>query len=347
MTSARALAKTALKRPYEWNLRRGAPAAFQRLYEQYWEAGEVPDEANLMLSRAIWASDGLLPRQLAHRLAPKFDVGSFADFPQGLLADLNPAEAAAALDKEGVYRAPTVLDAAAVNDLARFLDAGPAAPRVDSGEAPPSGIPSPSAPTWWMAAADSIKSPDVRALILERDPVDIVGRYLGVEPMIMSLVLWKSYAWGVADSSSAQQFHYDYDRASFLKMFVYLSDVGPDNGPHTYVRGSHLRKPTELLDGRRLTDEEVERHFPRDSWETICGPKGTVFFADTQGFHKGERVAEGSRSMLQICYASDRFGYVADPSISAPEDSPSDMRPQVLAHPRFFSEMFEPPVRIA
>jgi hypothetical protein len=155
----------------------------------------------------------------------------------------------------------------------------------------------------------------------------------------MSVVLWKSFAWRSPDKNSAQAFHFDNDRPSFIKMFVYLTDVDMTNGPHTYVPRSHREKPRELLHGQRLSDADIERFYPKDTWKVITGARGTVFFADTQGFHKGGHVAEGERAMFQINLASDRFG-IQEPRIGGAVDAPSDLVSPLSQAPRFFSQLF-------
>jgi ectoine hydroxylase-related dioxygenase (phytanoyl-CoA dioxygenase family) len=157
----------------------------------------------------------------------------------------------------------------------------------------------------------------------------------------MSIALWKSFAWKASDSSSAQLFHYDGDRSSFVKMFIYLTDVDMTNGPHTYVPRSHKDKPKELLNGARIPDEGVARYFPENDWKTITGPKGTVFFADTQGFHKGGRLEEGERAILQFNLASDRFG-VFEPPVTTAAVAPSELAELVAQRPRYFSQLFTP-----
>jgi hypothetical protein len=192
-----------------------------------------------------------------------------------------------------------------------------------------------------MSPSEALRAPSARRLLHERRLAQIAGSYLGHDPTIMSIALWRSFAWPSADNLSAQQFHYDFDRPAFIKMFVYLTDVDDTNGPHTYVPGSHREKPRELLHGGRLTDDEVARHYPRDQWEVITGLKGTVFFADTQGFHKGGLVQSGSRAMFQINVASDRFG-IHEPPIGPVAASPPDLAEHVHAAPRFFQGLFTP-----
>ena len=139
---------------------------------------------------------------------------------------------------------------------------------------------------------------------------------------------------------SAQLFHYDYDRSNFIKMFIYLTDVDESNGPHVYVPNSHMERPKDLLSGERITDERMSTHYPPSTWQTITGKKGTLFFADTQGFHKGARVDAGSRSILQFNMASDRFGYEPFHPFGDVTTMPPSLQALADAYPRFCSQMY-------
>lgn len=137
----------------------------------------------------------------------------------------------------------------------------------------------------------------------------VAGAYFRTQPVFDFLAMWWTTAAGPRDlSGAAQMFHYDMDRIFFLKFFVYLTDVGPDNGPHVYVAGSHRRKPKTLREDRRFEDGEIAQHYSADRVRSITGPRGTVFAADTRGLHKGEPVRQGERLVLQVEYALNRFG---------------------------------------
>jgi hypothetical protein len=316
-----------------------AVPAFDRAYRTYWETGAVPDTAEDLLFRAVWSSAGTAPRRRAQELGRRFDANRFSGFADDLLHDLDSESVAAALEADGYYVAPARLSDAVVASIADVLDRGPASPQGDGLGSLPPGVPVPAAPTWWVAPRDSLRSSGVRRLMVQRRLAEIGGRYLGVDPLIMSIALWKSFAWRAPDKLSAQYFHCDNDRAAFVKMFVYLTDVGERNGPHVYVAGSHRAKPKQLLHGMRLTDRAVERFYPRDEWVTIQGGKGTIFFADTAGLHKGGPMLEGERGVFQVNLASDRFG-VFQPVVASAEDAPEDLQPFITAVPRFFSQLF-------
>ena len=157
---------------------------------------------------------------------------------------------------------------------------------------------------------DMLKSEPLAAdLAFDGSCAAIAGAYFRSRPVFDFLTMWWTTGRGERDlSGAAQQFHYDMDRLYFLKFFVYLTDVGPDNGPHVYVAGSHRRKPAPLRQDRRFSDAEVAAAYPAGRIRSIVGRRGTVFVADTRGLHKGEPVRAGERLVLQIEYALNRFG---------------------------------------
>lgn len=141
--------------------------------------------------------------------------------------------------------------------------------------------------------------------------VGLARRYLKCEPILDLVTMW----WSLAASSNqqersaaAQLFHFDLDRLSFIKFFIYLTDVGPANGPHCYISGSHQGfKNTNLQRDGRFSDEEIKAYYPSEEIQ-ITGPKGTIFVADTKGFHKGLPPVSGDRLIFQIEFANSLFG---------------------------------------
>lgn len=103
----------------------------------------------------------------------------------------------------------------------------------------------------------------------------------------------------------AQLWHYDKDRIKFLKIFIYLTDVGEENGPHEFLIGSHRNTPG--TDGR-LTDEFVQSKYAGFEPVRVLGAAGTVFIEDTHGLHRGTPVLSNSRELLQLEYCNSLFG---------------------------------------
>ena len=156
---------------------------------------------------------------------------------------------------------------------------------------------------------DLLESPDIRGLIADPFIHRVAAAYLGCTPIFTQLSAW----WSRNDpdasaddlSDAAQLFHYDYDWPAFLKFFIYLSDVGPENGPFTFVVGTHERK-LHWSDGRR-DDAYIEGAYPGQSL-AVTGQAGDLIIADTVGYHKGQRVRAGDRLMLQLEFAVSRIG---------------------------------------
>jgi hypothetical protein len=112
---------------------------------------------------------------------------------------------------------------------------------------------------------------------------------------------------------SGSGWHRDSPFSHQFKAILYLSDVGPANGPFEYIVGSHrerdvvaaarflglpyhtYRFPTEQVD--RLESAKVVS--PRS---TFVGRRGTLLLADTRGLHRGQPLKSGSRLALTRYY---------------------------------------------
>jgi hypothetical protein len=128
----------------------------------------------------------------------------------------------------------------------------------------------------------------------------IVSHYLGCKPTIDDILAW----WSLPNRPAPyeeQFFHRDQDSIRFVKLFIYLSDVSESDGPHTFVRGSHVSNAL-LESGKRFTDEEVLAAVGEDAVVRFTGPFGTCFLEDTYGLHKGQMPTTGTRLILQVRY---------------------------------------------
>ncbi len=319
-----------------------AESRYRRAYSDYWSTGTIPSEAGELLNLAFWSSGGTLPAALAREFAPPWNEASADSLNDDLLSGLDSEVAARAISENGFYVHHDLIDTALIDQLQRRLAMGPADPLGDGTDGVKSGPPSSAAPTWWMQLEHIIDCPGVQKLLLERNLIQTASRYLQTDPVLESLVMWSTYPWARADSASAQMFHFDLDRSHFVKAFIYLTDVGEDNGPHVYVAGSHHDKPKDLLRGGRIDDRKLAKFYSPESWQQVTGPRGTLFFADTRGFHKGTQVLSGSRSILQFNIASDRFGFLPVERLGGHDSLPRNLRAVDVALPRFFDQLYEP-----
>ncbi len=146
--------------------------------------------------------------------------------------------------------------------------------------------------------------------------VEIARRYLGAEP-----ILWLTQLrWSFGDSCEQQKvlpslhseplqydgdaFHYDTLDFKSLTIFVYLTDVDPDSGPHVVIEGNHNTKTFAELCHIILNDTAAQRKFG-NRIKMILGRKGTVLFEETSSYHKAARC-KTKRLMLSIDYVLQR-----------------------------------------
>lgn len=155
-------------------------------------------------------------------------------------------------------------------------------------------------------------------LEIANDPatLSIIERHLGTVPNILGCSVWWSFATDVSPVE-AQLYHYDVDDYRFCKMFIYLTDVTEETGPHAFMERTHDHAYVAamrlewgggtaefdqwFLGVFRKSDEDVKRFFGADP-ALLTGPAGTSFLADTCGLHKGMPPQIGERLVCQVLY---------------------------------------------
>ena len=168
---------------------------------------------------------------------------------------------------------------------------------------------SPTAPRYQLDEDALVANENVQRFMADETLIQLAERYLEAPPINDLTAMWWSAPADVASrSAAAQLFHFDMDRIQFIKFFVYLTDVGPHNGPHVVVRGSHKRRPTVFYKDRRFSDEEVNAAFPEGEIRSLVGPAGTVLAVDTSSLHKGQPLETDHRLLLQVEYTNSLFG---------------------------------------
>ncbi len=97
-----------------------------------------------------------------------------------------------------------------------------------------------------------------------------------------------------------------------FKSIVYLSDVGPENGPFQFISQSH--KTTSVLatigygvNNNRYSNDEIESLSNKYGWklETLTGKAGTLILVDTKGLHRGKPIEAGVRYALTNYYIGE------------------------------------------
>ncbi|MEZ7900483.1 MAG: phytanoyl-CoA dioxygenase family protein [Flavobacteriales bacterium] len=167
---------------------------------------------------------------------------------------------------------------------------------------------------WVTNQQDIIKIEEVQKLAFDQNLLNLVGHFLGSDPVLCQTNCW----WSVNKSThrsnlsgNAQLFHQDTEYLKFVKVFIYLTDVEEKNGPHQYVQGTSKIAQEKLGEGytpsSRVEDEKVEQLFGKENILTFTGKKGSIIIEDTFGLHKGTPVIEGARLLLQLEYCNSLY----------------------------------------
>jgi hypothetical protein len=314
---------------------------FAHGYASYWRTGLTPWEAFMSMRQLYCTTNGRLNDVVAllYRFARPRPAIEETTGALGTLSPKDVREVVAALDRDGCYIFPRTIDPALCAQLQAFALSTPMTAMVE-GRPPELRLFDPDRPTSVRYDCDMqvlMENETAQRLVADPGIRSIAQAYLRTRAVQDLVTMWWSSAFQMeASSGAAQLYHFDLDRVKFLKIFIYLTDVGAENGPHCFIRRSHRRKPRSLLRIARISDDEIFQHYPREALAEITGPRGTVIFADTAGFHKGKPLAAGHRLIFQIEFALDLFGYNY-PRIQINERFSPWFREVVKKHPYTYS----------
>lgn len=243
---------------------------------------------------------------------------------EGVLGSLDKGEMTrlmAEFQDKGYLVFPAALSPAACDRLMKFALDTPAMVMPMDGEASRADVyekfnaDAPSAVRYNYSAQDLINFSEVQELLADETLLAFSQKYLGTMPIVDIVTMWwHTNLHGRPDSNAAQFYHFDMDRIKWLKFFFYLTDVNADDGPHSFIQGSHKMDgiPQKFLRQgyARLSDEDVRSYYGSEREITFVAPKGTIIIEDTRGLHKGHAVAPhgNSRLLLQFEFSNSLFG---------------------------------------
>ncbi|MBM3549740.1 MAG: hypothetical protein FJX54_22605 [Alphaproteobacteria bacterium] len=178
--------------------------------------------------------------------------------------------------------------------------------------------------------ADILDAPYLLEVANHPQILAVAAKHLGCIPTLYSLNAWWSFGGHGKAAPESQTFHRDMDDFRFCTLFIYLTDVGQEGGPHMFVRRSHRQD----LIASYLADSEAFRRLPEamragiDSEgffndggygldpvietvlapliATLTGPAGTGILANTTAFHKGLPPSHGDRLIFWSRYGIHR-----------------------------------------
>lgn len=108
----------------------------------------------------------------------------------------------------------------------------------------------------------------------------------------------------------SQNWHRDFNDRHLLKVFVYLVDVDEGTGPFEYIPGTEPGGsvgdvwPWRPLGRNYPPVEAFEQWAAGLTIKTFTGPKGTILFCNTAGFHRGGFATRTARVLATFTYDS-------------------------------------------
>lgn len=154
----------------------------------------------------------------------------------------------------------------------------------------------------WFLSSDLANLPNFVEFVSERD-WEVVKDYLGEKAFLKRAHVYHSLP---TTNAGLHQYgwHYDIDDHKFLKLFVYLSDVDENCGPHQ-IFDSSLPSRWFRICNRRVSHEKLVDRYGAGAIRTMLGPQGTAFFEDTFLYHRGTNPLR-KRCILQYEFGVSR-----------------------------------------
>ncbi len=148
-----------------------------------------------------------------------------------------------------------------------------------------------------IAIKDPLLSiPEVIPIAFHESILRVVTNSLEYMPPWFKPLIVRDFPGARARESS--NFHKDNDEADSLQAFIYLVDIDDSRGPLVYVPGTNHYDPRSCrprlsrdlgiggYDGR-ISDDEVEKYYPRSSWSVLRVKRGSLAIIHGNGLHKG------------------------------------------------------------
>lgn len=169
-----------------------------------------------------------------------------------------------------------------------------------------------------LSNQDLAQNPALVDFALSDGLLSLVTNYLGTIPHLNRIDLLYSVDHGGEEAISSQIYHLDPEGTRQAKLFLNLRDVGPEEGPFTFIPASESKRivnaikqrrsqAREIASGRYL-DHELAAVGELDKAISVSGPAGSAGLVDTSRcLHFGSRVRPGTyRLCLYIQYCSSR-----------------------------------------
>jgi hypothetical protein len=150
----------------------------------------------------------------------------------------------------------------------------------------------------------------IRKLLTSEPFTSLASNYLNCKSFSISAAYFISNPCDISEEEkyrNAQYFHWDNDFTKFLKLYIYLTDVETGSGPHIFIPGTHKNKLFKHRLCRLYSDQNIYEAY-KERIEFL-GNKGSLFFVDSYGLHKGETPRNKSRLILNVHFGKQKILY--------------------------------------
>jgi hypothetical protein len=236
-----------------------------------------------------------LRRRVANTVART--IGHREARPQDLPADIE--RGLGDLRREGCATLNPLLDGRQLGEVRDYLQARNVI--ASNGKTVPASAIPPDIRMASYPLQTILECPHLLEAVNRPEILELARQYLGCEPTLSSLRIDWSFHCEAGPPPDVQRFHRDYDDWRFFKLFVYLTDVEEQNGPHEFVARSHVA--SGKLFATPFEPSEILWTYGQNSIVRVLGPMGTTFLVDTWGIHRGSVPQAGRRLMFQAQYS--------------------------------------------
>ena len=159
--------------------------------------------------------------------------------------------------------------------------------------------------------------PSIKKLLKFNYLYELVSQYLGCPASLYACQAWWQFPADCRSSpQNTQLWHRDRDDFGFLKLFINITDVDLNSGPHSFIKYSHkpgnenyiysnYESDINILDGKHprfLSDDAMRSLLSSYSPKIWTGSAGFSFLEDTRGFHKASIPTERPRLILSVIW---------------------------------------------
>jgi ectoine hydroxylase-related dioxygenase (phytanoyl-CoA dioxygenase family) len=158
----------------------------------------------------------------------------------------------------------------------------------------------------YYSPEDTVSIPHIWELANDPKILSILEDRFGAKPTI-SLVYawWVMHGFDIKENlnqihvNSPGEFHRDIDDWSQIRLFIYLTDVDEDAGPHAFIKTSHKW----FLPPKKRALDITNPDFPiKDNLIVLNAEAGLAFLEDTYVLHRGIIPINKHRLMLTVTY---------------------------------------------